>query len=133
MAEMQEPISIEELAKINISTQVAPETTSKTGSEVTAPAVWASPSLTSQGQLAPLPPGGPYEPASSEIQAALKNAGYYAGLIDGKIGPLSKKAIEEFQKANALKVDGKIGPNTWALLSKYLNSVPTPSKPIKKR
>jgi len=71
--------------------------------------------------LEPLPPQGPYKPAPMEIQTALKNAGFYAGTVDGKIGPKSKKAIEEFQKANNLKVDGKVGPKTWAALSKYLN------------
>ena len=50
----------------------------------------------------------------------MKNAGLYAGLVDGKIGPMTKKAIEEFQKANNLKADGKVGLKTWAALSSYL-------------
>ncbi len=54
------------------------------------------------------------------IQRALKAAGFYAGAIDGKIGPRTKKAIGEFQKAKGLKVDGKVGPKTWAELEKYL-------------
>lgn len=57
---------------------------------------------------------------NKEIQMALKNAGFYAGAIDGKIGPKSKQAILDFQKANGLKVDGKVGPKTWAALEKYL-------------
>lgn len=70
----------------------------------------------------------PYKPTIQEIQTALKNAGFYAGAIDGKIGPLSKKATEEFQKANGLEADGKVGPKTWAVLSAYLNpQVPTVS------
>jgi peptidoglycan hydrolase-like protein with peptidoglycan-binding domain len=77
------------------------------------------------GQLEPLPPAGPYTPSAKEIQTALKNAGYYAATIDGKIGPQTKKAIEEFQKANALQADGKVGPKTWAVLSKYLNLTPS--------
>jgi len=67
----------------------------------------------------PLPPAGPYKPTGIEIQTALKSAGFYAGSIDGKIGPKSKKAIEDFQKANSLKVDGKVGPKTWEALAKY--------------
>jgi peptidoglycan hydrolase-like protein with peptidoglycan-binding domain len=78
----------------------------------------------SEPKLEPLPPSGPYKPTDKEIQAALKNAGYYTGAIDGKIGPKSKKAIEDFQKANGLKVDGKVGPKTWAALSSYLNLAP---------
>ena len=56
-----------------------------------------------------------------DIQKALKKAGYYAGEIDGKIGPQTKKAIMEFQTANALKVDGKVGPQTWTKLQQYLS------------
>lgn len=55
-----------------------------------------------------------------DIQRALKAAGFYAGAIDGKIGPRTKRAIEEFQKAKGLKVDGKVGLKTWAELEKYL-------------
>ena len=67
-----------------------------------------------------LPPSGPYKPRNQEIQTALKNAGYYTGNIDGKIGPLTNKAIKDFQAANNLKVDGKVGPQTWEILKRYL-------------
>jgi peptidoglycan hydrolase-like protein with peptidoglycan-binding domain len=59
-------------------------------------------------------------PAPRQIQAALKNAGYYQGVIDGKIGRKSRQAIRDFQKANNLSVDGKVGKNTWAALKEYL-------------
>jgi peptidoglycan hydrolase-like protein with peptidoglycan-binding domain len=55
-----------------------------------------------------------------DIQKALKNAGFYTGSIDGKIGPKTKKAISEFQSAKGLKADGKVGPKTWSELEKYL-------------
>ncbi len=55
-----------------------------------------------------------------QIQTALKNAGYDAGAIDGKIGAKTKKAIKDFQTANGLKADGKVGPKTWAKLSVYI-------------
>lgn len=57
---------------------------------------------------------------NKDIQKALKNAGFYTGAADGKIGPKTKKAIEDFQKSKNLKVDGKVGPKTWAELEKYL-------------
>ena len=56
-----------------------------------------------------------------QIQTALKNAGFYHGPIDGKIGRGSKRAIEEFQTQNNLKIDGKVGPKTWAVLEPFLN------------
>jgi len=61
------------------------------------------------------------EPLPENIQKALKNAGFYTGDIDGKIGPKTKKAIKEFQEKNNLKVDGKVGPKTWEILKKYLS------------
>ncbi|MFA5272140.1 MAG: peptidoglycan-binding domain-containing protein [Candidatus Omnitrophota bacterium] len=54
------------------------------------------------------------------IQNALKNAGFYVGTIDGKIGRKTKEAIKEFQKANKLKSDGVVGKQTWSKLQKYL-------------
>ena len=59
---------------------------------------------------------------AKDIQTALKNAGYYTGNIDGKIGSKTGSAIEAFQKDNSLKVDGVVGQRTWNLLSKYLSS-----------
>jgi len=57
-----------------------------------------------------------------DIQLALKNAGFYNGRIDGKIGRNTKKALKEFQKANGLKADGKVGPKTKSLLFQYLTA-----------
>lgn len=64
------------------------------------------------------------KPSGKEIQTALKSAGYYSGPIDGDIGLKTKKAIEDFQQANGLAVDGKVGRKTWAVLSKSLNAAP---------
>ncbi len=62
----------------------------------------------------------PLADRNKDVQTALKNAGFYTGPIDGKIGPKTKGAIQEFQKAKGLKVDGKAGPKTWAEMEKYL-------------
>jgi len=62
----------------------------------------------------------PSEMGKEDIQQALKNAGYYAGTIDGKIGPKTKAAIREFQDDMGLKVDGIAGRNTKEKLYKYL-------------
>jgi peptidoglycan hydrolase-like protein with peptidoglycan-binding domain len=91
-----------------------------------APVAEAKPQVTQpptpvETKTAPGPVSAATKPSIKEIQTALKNAGYYAGSIDGKLGPKTKKAIEEFQKANDLKVDGKVGAKTWNLLSRHLN------------
>ncbi|MCX5698798.1 MAG: peptidoglycan-binding protein [Candidatus Omnitrophica bacterium] len=57
-----------------------------------------------------------------DIQLALKNAGFYNGHIDGKIGKSTKKAIKEFQKANDLKADGVVGKDTKEKLAGYLKA-----------
>ncbi|MFA4853780.1 MAG: peptidoglycan-binding domain-containing protein [Candidatus Omnitrophota bacterium] len=59
-------------------------------------------------------------PKAKQIQTALKNAGYYQGAVDGKIGKGTREAIKAFQKANNLPADGKVGKKTWAVLKNSL-------------
>lgn len=59
-------------------------------------------------------------PNTKQIQAALQNAGYNPGSVDGKMGKQTVEAIKAFQSANNLKADGKVGKQTWALLKDYL-------------
>jgi len=59
-------------------------------------------------------------PTGKNIQAALKNAGFYKGEIDGQIGSQTKEAIRKFQEVNGLNPDGTVGSRTWAILGKYL-------------
>lgn len=63
----------------------------------------------------------PKQISPGQIQRALKNAGFYDGPIDGKIGPKTKTAIIKFQKAKGLKADGIVGKRTTAELNKYLS------------
>lgn len=128
--EMQEPVSIEALSTVSTETKTtAPD--SKAQPEQGAPAATVTQEPV---KLEPLPPSGPYKPTVQEMQTALKNAGYYSGAIDGKKGPMTTKAVEEFQKANALKADGKVGPKTWDLLKSHLNPpVEDPAKKNNKR
>ncbi len=55
-----------------------------------------------------------------QVQLALKNAGYYSGAIDGKLGEKTKQAIAEFQKAHNLNPDGIVGRKTWEQLKTYV-------------
>lgn len=55
-----------------------------------------------------------------QIQTALKNAGYFQGVVDGKMGKKTRLAVKEFQKANNLQPDGRVGKNTWMVLKEYL-------------
>ena len=56
-----------------------------------------------------------------EIQQALKNAGFYQGSVDGKLGPQTRSAIKEFQRVHGLTDDGVVGKQTWAKLRAYLD------------
>ena len=62
------------------------------------------------------------------VQEILEKAGYDVGGVDGSYGPKSKKAVEQFQTVNKLKVDGKIGYNTLSALAQYLK-VPMSNNP----
>lgn len=60
-----------------------------------------------------------FELPSASIQKALKNAGYYQGAVDGKIGPATRQSIEAFQRDNGLSADGVVGRKTWSKLKVY--------------
>jgi peptidoglycan hydrolase-like protein with peptidoglycan-binding domain len=60
-------------------------------------------------------------PSIKQIQAALTNAGYNPGVIDGRMGKQTREAIRAFQSANNLTVDGKVGKKTWGLLQDQLD------------
>jgi len=66
------------------------------------------------------PQSGGFPPSIKQIQTALKNAGFYRGSIDGKMGSKTKAAIISFQKVNELKADGVVGKKTWLKLSRYV-------------
>ena len=51
-----------------------------------------------------------------KIQTALKEKGYFDSKVDGIFGTITKKAVEKFQKANGLTVDGIAGKNTLKAL-----------------
>jgi len=121
-AEELQPITMESLSAPVSSIQALPE--SKSAETKVLP---LSAAIESK-EVVPLPPQGPYKPTNIAIQNALQKAGFYNGKIDGNIGPKSKKAIENFQSANGLKVDGKVGLKTWEALSKHLSSAAAGTK-----
>ena len=40
-------------------------------------------------------------------------------VVDGNFGPITAKAVDTFQRTNDLKVDGVVGPETWAALDRH--------------
>jgi len=54
-----------------------------------------------------------------KIQRGLKKARLYKGEIDGKFGPMTQKAIMQFQSRHKLRADGMVGKKTYRTLKKY--------------
>ncbi len=52
------------------------------------------------------------------IQEHLLGAGK-PDVVDGRFGPSTQAAVEGFQEAHGLVVDGIVGPDTWAALLRY--------------
>ena len=53
---------------------------------------------------------------AKQKQCLLAYLGYYHGAIDGAIGPQTRAAVMEFQRAEGLTADGSPGPLTQAAL-----------------
>ena len=52
--------------------------------------------------------------AVTRLQQALKNLGFDPGPVDGSFGIKTDAAVRKYQAARGLKVDGIVGPKTWA-------------------
>ena len=63
-----------------------------------------------------------FEISATDLQRALRGAGYFDGEIDGKVEPKSREAIRAFQKDHGLTPDGVCGRKTWDALKTYLSS-----------
>lgn len=52
------------------------------------------------------------------LQVALQARGFYRGSIDGIAGPLTARAVRDFQRSRGLTVDGLAGPRTRRALGR---------------
>ena len=68
------------------------------------------------------------KPTTRQIQQALKNAGFYQGALDGKMGPVTRASVKEFQRVHGLKDDGVVGKQTWEKLQTYADLSTTPGE-----
>ena len=56
--------------------------------------------------------------------AGFGDASSVDAFTDGEFGPATEAAVEDFQRANELVVDGIVGPDTWQALRDQLTDVP---------
>lgn len=56
--------------------------------------------------------------AVKNIEARLEKAGYDVGKADGRFDSRTEAALKAFQRRSGLKPTGRVGPKTWARLSK---------------
>jgi lipoprotein-anchoring transpeptidase ErfK/SrfK len=74
-----------------------------------------APAQTPQQPAAPAAPAG--KPTGLDIQVQLDRAGFSPGIIDGKPGSNTKKALSAFQEAHDLPVTGNLDAATWESLA----------------
>ncbi|MGI8502281.1 MAG: peptidoglycan-binding domain-containing protein [Hassallia sp.] len=65
---------------------------------------------------APVLVRGTVSPAVRDVQAFLRQRGFYYGTIDGIYGPNTYSAVLVFQRSRNLTPDGRIGASTWESL-----------------
>lgn len=97
-----------------------PATTSSTPPPAVSPAV-TRPTVPSSrsGLTKTLKPGDTGSQVTA-LQNALTKLGFSPGNADGSYGPATQVAVEHFQAANNLGVDGVVGPKTLAAIQKAL-------------
>lgn len=61
-------------------------------------------------------PGAAVATLETDIQQALTDLGYYSGPVDGRVGPLTRRAIRAFQKDRGLPQDGRADETLYAQL-----------------
>jgi peptidoglycan hydrolase-like protein with peptidoglycan-binding domain len=61
-------------------------------------------------------------PTVRELQRTLRRLGQHPGPIDGLYGPLTQAAVERFQLAHGLVIDGIVGPRTGRSLARHLEA-----------
>lgn len=63
-----------------------------------------------------------------DLQRRLAAAGFNPGAADGDFGPRTRRAVEAFQRARGIEVDGKVGTQTSRALREYQSDGMAPAR-----
>lgn len=84
----------------------------------------------SHARTAPVPATVAPVDRTAQVQYILLSHGYVGiGPVDGVYGPLTRRAVMKWQRANGLLVDGIVGPVTWASLIGSIEVAALPLRP----
>ncbi len=95
------------------------------------PQTWRALKSFSPGAPAPGPAGAPLRKGDMgadvrKLQTLLEQHGIRTGGIDGNFGPMTQRAVMEFQRGKGLNANGVVGRETWAALARP----PSPGGPV---
>ncbi len=117
---------------VNTATSVSPAITPMPASALPTPTPYVTQAPTAVPTARPATPRatkyttlyvGDKGNAVRALQNRLKELGYLSGNADGNYGTQTKTAVENFQRANGLKVDGIAGRNTQQIMFESENVV----------
>ncbi|MGB3507835.1 MAG: peptidoglycan-binding protein [Microcoleaceae cyanobacterium] len=78
---------------------------------------------------------GDSAPTVAALQRKLRELGYFTANITSYYGPITQKAVREYQQDNGIPATGRVEPTTWSLLFGGRKSAPSdrlfPSYPTK--
>jgi peptidoglycan hydrolase-like protein with peptidoglycan-binding domain len=86
------------------------------------PQTWKALNARAPGAPPPSPAGpalrkGDMGPDVQKLQTQLEKHGVRTGGVDGKFGPMTQRAVTDFQRSKGLSANGVVGPETWAALA----------------
>jgi len=68
-------------------------------------------------------------PSTTELQHALRDAGFDVGAADGRMGPRTRSALKTFQASHRLRSSGTLDADTWRLLQQAAASAASHRQP----
>ncbi len=115
-----------------------PATPSPTANDPLANVNTASPEFAIQSRVficytpkKPLVAAGPQRTlATARVQWAMTQVGYNGGEIDGWFTAQTQAAVRDLQQSNGLKVDARVGPETWLLIEESICGGPATAAPV---